>query len=204
VQVKLLRVLETRQFRPLGTTVNKTVDVRIIAATNRNLREEIQKGTFREDLFHRLSRIEIHLPPLRNRPEDIPLLIRAFLEEYSEKIGKRAKGLSRQAQKALQTHSWRGNIRELKNAVEGALLMCQKDFIDLCDLPKTLQSKSSVEAPPASADEGRILTLEEAEREHIVHVLTLTQHNLRRAAALLDISRSTLYQKLKRYDIQIR
>ena len=203
VQAKLLRVLETRQFRPLGATDNRTVDVRIIAATNRDLRDAIQTGAFREDLFHRLSRIEIHLPPLRRRPEDIPLLIRAFLMEYAEKIGKKAKGLSREAQKALQTHAWPGNIRELKNVVEGALLMCQKDFIDIVDLPKGLQVDSGPAAAPPLGGE-RILTLEQAEREHIVYVLAFAQQNLRKTAALLDISRSTLYQKLKRYGIPVR
>jgi DNA-binding NtrC family response regulator len=203
VQAKLLRVLETREFRPLGATENRTVDVRVIAATNRIPREEIRRGTFREDLFHRLSRIEIRLPPLRDRREDIPLLIRSFLEEYSEKIGKKVKGLSQRAQKALQIHPWQGNVRQLKNVVESAFLMSQKDFIDLVDLPKNFNGETDGEHPRLPSAGGRVRTLHETEKAQIILALEETGNNLRQTAKILDISRSTLYEKIRKHGIVI-
>lgn len=204
VQAKLLRVLETRQFRPLGSTVGRSVDVRVIAASNRNLREEIRKGAFREDLFHRLSRIEIHLPPLTSRAEDIPLLIRFFLEKYAKKFGKRIKGVSRQAQKLLMTYHWPGNVRELKNVLESSMIMCQKEFIDIVDLPKNLQKHLAAESESPFFRSDQIRTLQNLESEYISYLMKANDYNIRKTAKILDISRSTLYEKLKKYQISVQ
>jgi len=197
----LLRVLETHCFRPLGSTEDRRVEVRIVAATNRNLRDEIGKKAFREDLFHRLSKIEIHLPPLKNRPEDIPLLVRHFLEKYSEKIHKRVKGVSRQAQKLILTYPWPGNVRELKNAVESALIMCKKEFIDIPDLPKNLQAYVESESHLPFFRSDQIRTLQNLESEYISYLMKANENNIRKTAKSLGISRSTLYEKLKKYKI---
>jgi DNA-binding NtrC family response regulator len=139
VQAKLLRVLETRQFRPLGSNEVKYVNVRILAASNRNLAAAIKQNAFREDLYHRLNRVEIHLPPLRERPEDIPLLVRHFLYNSNKAYGKSVKGVSRDVQKLFLRYHWPGNIRELENVLQSAVLVSKKDFIDLADLPKNLR-----------------------------------------------------------------
>jgi len=201
VQAKLLRVLETRHFRPLGATDSRRVEVRVIAATNRHLRDEIKKGTFREDLFHRLSKIEIYLPPLKSRPEDIPLLVRFFLEKYAARIGKPVKGVSRQAQKRLLTYPWPGNVRELKNVVESAIVVCQKEFLDIVDLPKRFQGNQVSEAERPFFDGNRAATLKNLESEYIAYQMRLNGLNVRKTAKILNISRSTLYDKLKKYKI---
>ena len=203
VQAKLLRVLETNQFRPLGSTESRDVDVRVVAATNRNLREEIKRGAFREDLFHRLSRIEVYLPPLKSRVEDIPLLIRFFLEKYSKKFGKRIKGVSRQAQKLLLTYHWPGHVRDLKNVLESAMITCQKEFIDIIDLPQNLQKYVASESERPFFKSDQIRTLQNLESEYISYLMKANENNIRKTAKILDISRSTLYEKLKKYRISV-
>jgi len=202
IQAKLLRVLEYRQFRPLGSNENRKVDVRVIAATSRNLREAIKSGNFREDLFHRLNRVEIHLPPLRERSEDIPLLIRYFLDLYSDQFNKPLKGVSRQVQKLFQQYRWPGNVRELENVLERASMLCKKDFIDIGDLPKYLQDyvPSTHEIP--FVDKERLSTLNELEKEYILYLLKTTKNNLRKTAKILNVSRTTLYNKLRKYSIE--
>lgn len=202
IQAKLLRVLEYRQFRPLGSNENRKVDVRVIAATSRNLREAIKSGNFREDLFHRLNRVEIHLPPLRERSEDIPLLIRYFLDLYSDQFNKPLKGVSRQVQKLFQQYRWPGNVRELENVLERASMLCKKDFIDIGDLPKYLQDyvPSTQEIP--FVDKERLSTLNELEKEYILYLLKTTKNNLRKTAKILNVSRTTLYNKLRKYSIE--
>jgi len=203
-QAKLLRVLEQHQFRPLGSNQTKSVDVRVIAATSRNLREGIKKGTFREDLFHRLNKVEIHLPPLRKRPEDIPLLTRYFLNRYNRKFSKEIKGISRRVQKLFQRYQWPGNIRELENVLESVSILTKKDFIDIQNLPKYLQEYfESLDKIPY-IEKQKLSTLEDLEREYIIHVLKLTENNLRKAAKILDISRTTLYNKIKKYFIEYK
>jgi len=201
-QAKLLRVLEQRQFRPLGSNETRTVDVRILAATSKDLREGIKKGTFREDLFHRLNKVEIFLHPLRKRTEDIPLLVRHFIHIYSRDLSKDLKGISREAQKLFHKYSWPGNVRELENVLESASILTRKNYIDIPDLPKYLREfYDSLDKIPYIEKE-ELSTLEDLEKDYISHVMKLTENNLRKTAKILDISRTTLYSKLKKYGIR--
>ncbi len=202
IQAKLLRVLENRQFRPLGSNENRKVDVRIIAATSRNLREGIKSGNFREDLFHRLNKVEIHLPPLRERSEDIPPLVRHMLERYSAQFGKPLKGVSRQVQKLFQQYRWPGNVRELENVLERASMLCRKDFIDIEDLPKYLQDYVPSNDQIPFVEKARLSTLNELEKEYILYLLKKTNNNLRKTAKILNVSRTTLYNKIRKYSIE--
>lgn len=204
VQSKLLRVLDYHQFRPLGSNITKTVDVKVIAITNRDLRDMVRRGLFREDLYHRLNKLEIHIPPLRERREDIPLLVRYFLALSRKRLSKNLKGISRQAQKVFLQYEWPGNVRELKNVIESAALMAKKDFLDISDLPKYLQKTSSSTSRIPLIDRTRLTTLDELEKEYISHLLKITENNLRKTAGILKISRTTLYNKLKKYEIPIR
>jgi len=201
VQAKLLRVLEYHHFRPLGSNQNKKVRVKVIAATSRNLRENTKRGTFREDLFHRLNKVEINLPPLRERLEDIPLLTRHFLHYFNQQFRKNIKGISRRVQKIFNLYKWPGNVRELENVLERASMLCLKEFIDIQDLPSYLQEFSpGIEEIPV-IDKRQLATLDELEKEYIIFLLKKTKHNLRKTAKILNISRTTLYNKLKKYDI---
>jgi DNA-binding NtrC family response regulator len=201
IQAKLLRVLEQHEFRPLGSTETKKVNVRVIAATSRNLREGIQEGTFREDLFHRLNKVEIHLPPLRERTEDIPLLARYFLNEYSKSFNKELKGISQKVQKLFLKYEWPGNVRELENVLERAAMLAKSHFIDVSDLPQYLQdSLPSLTKIPFLSKE-HLSTLDELEKEYIIYLLNLVGNNMKKTAKILNISRTTLYNKLKKYDI---
>jgi DNA-binding NtrC family response regulator len=202
IQAKLLRVLEHRQFRPLGSNKTRSVNVRVIAATSKDLREGIKEGMFREDLFHRLNKVEIFLHPLRERTEDIPLLVRYFVNINSKALSKSVKGISREAQKLFQKYPWPGNVRELENVLERASMLTRKDYIDVPDLPKYLQDfYDSLEQIPFIEKE-KLSTLEDLEKDYITHVMKLTENNLRKTAKILDISRTTLYTKLKKYGIR--
>ncbi len=201
VQSKLLRVLESREFRPLGAQESRRVEVRVLAATNRDLDDMVSSGAFREDLFHRLNKVMIELPPLRERPEDITLLTRHFIQTFNDKFSKNVKGVSRDAQKVFLRYSWPGNIRELKNVIEGAAMLCRKDFLDIPDLPKYLREfvPASKNLPPAAV--SRLSTLDDLEKEYITYLLKLTKGNLRKTAGILGISRTTLYNKIHKYAI---
>lgn len=201
LQAKLLRVLENRQFRPLGSNENRSVNVRVISATGRNLREGIKNGAFREDLFHRLNRVEIHIPPVKERLDDIPLLVRYFLEGFRKKTGKQVMGVSREVQKFFLRHEWPGNVRELVNVLESAALVCKRDFIDIPDLPQNLQGTLSAKGRVSFIEEGRLSTLDSLEKDYIIYVLKTTNNNLKKAAQILGISRTTLYNKLAKYDL---
>jgi DNA-binding NtrC family response regulator len=201
VQAKLLRVLENRQFRPLGSNEVRHADVRVIAATNRDLAQSIKAGIFREDLLHRLNRVAIHIPPLRERMEDIPLLIRHFLEILNKAYGKNLKGVSRDVQKLFHRLSWPGNVRELENALQSAAMVTKKDFIDLGDLPKGLREAAAApRRAPIAFGEG-LATLDDVERDYIAYVLKSAGHNLKKAAGILGVSRTTLYNKLAKYGL---
>jgi len=201
VQAKLLRVLEYHQFRPLGSNKPKKVDVKVIAATSKNLREEIKRGAFRDDLFHRLSKVEIHLPPLRERTEDLPLLVRYFLSRYNKRFSKHIKGVSRQVQKLFHRYGWPGNIRELENSLERAVIISKKEFIDITDLPEYLQEYSSEKSSIPFLRPENLTTLDALEKEYIAFLLMKTENNVKRTAAILNISRTTLYSKLRKYNI---
>jgi len=201
IQAKLLRVLEQHEFRPLGSNETKKVEVRVIAATSRNLREGIQEGTFREDLYHRLNKVEIHLPPLRERSEDIPLLARFFINVYSGSFHKELLGISQKVQKLFLKYEWPGNVRELENVLERAAMLTKSHFIDISDLPQYLQDSlpSLTKIPFLSKD--HLSTLDELEKEYIIYLLNLVGNNLKKTAKILNISRTTLYNKLKKYGI---
>jgi DNA-binding NtrC family response regulator len=201
VQAKLLRFLENRQFRPLGSNEVRTVNVRIIAATNRDLPGLIRQGAFREDLFHRLNRVEIRIPPLRERPEDLPLLVRHFLDGMNRAFDKAVKGLSRDVQKAFLKYDWPGNVRELENVLQSATMTTQKDFIDVADLPKSLRDQAASRTRPVFSGRDGLSTLEDLEKEYIAYLLKLTGFNLKRTAKVLNISRTTLYNKMTKYGI---
>lgn len=202
VQAKLLRVLESREFRPLGASESTTVEVRVLAATNRDLAERVRAGAFREDLLHRLNKVVIELPPLRERLEDIPLLVRHFLQAANKSFGKSVRGVSREVQKLFLKYGWPGNVRELANVLESAVLLCKKDFIDLANLPKYLRDFIPPEGAAAFAGRGQLSSLQDLERDYIAYLLKVTKGNLRQTAKILAISRTTLYNKLAKYGIR--
>ena len=201
VQAKLLRVLENHQFRPLGANENRTIDVRVITATNRDLGEAIRNNTFREDLFHRLNRVEIHLPPLRERLEDVSLLVRHFVQTHSKDLPRSVRGVSRDVQKIFLKYGWPGNVRELENVLESASMMCKKDFIDVPNLPKHLRDFEAPEGGLSFLRKENLSTLESLEKEYIAYLLKVTKNNLRRTAKILGISRTTLYNKLAKFKL---
>jgi DNA-binding NtrC family response regulator len=168
----------------------------VIAATNRDLRSEVLAGRFREDLFYRLSSIEIHVPGLTERPEDIPVLVQHFLKKYSQAYAKPFHGLSRRAQLALVRHDWPGNVRELENVISSAAITASADFIDVADLPEHLQKPRN--RAGASEQSWRPLPLDEVRRMHMQKVLEMCEGNRVRAAQVLGIGRTSLYRFLKR------
>jgi DNA-binding NtrC family response regulator len=193
MQAKLLRVIQNREIQRVGSPEVRQVNVRLIAATNRDLRAEVLAGRFREDLFYRLSSIQIRIPSLTERLEDIPLLVQYLLKKYNEAYGKKIAGLTRRAQAVLLQHSWPGNVRELENVISSACITATGDFIDLSDLPENLQYRG----PRAEGDQWRPLSLEEVRKQHIRRVLEMCQGNRLRAAQVLGIGRTSLYRYLK-------
>ena len=192
-QAKLLRILQSQELQRVGSPVTSTVDVHVIAATNRNVRELTAEGKFREDLFYRLSMIEIQLPPLADRKEDLPLLQRHFLQHFSTKYGKRLDGISRRAQILLTRHSWPGNVRELENVIGNACIMAQGKIVSDSDLPEAIRVLM------ARPDKGTgFMTLEEVQSRHFEYILKLVEGNKARAAKILGVSRATIYDMLAR------
>jgi DNA-binding NtrC family response regulator len=179
----------------------KQVNVRLIAATNRDLRAEVLAGRFREDLFYRLSSIQIRIPSLAERLEDVPLLVQFFLRKYNDAYGKNIAGLTRRAQAALLQHPWPGNVRELENVISSAAITATGDFIDLADLAEQLQHRQS---RGVTGEEWRPLSLDDVRKVHIQRVLAMCQGNRLRAAQILGIGRTSLYRYLKRdgYDVE--
>ena len=198
LQAKLLRVLETGEYIKVGDTKPTKIDVRIVSATNRNLKEEIANSNFREDLYFRLSVFHLHLPPLRERREDIPELAAAFLKFFAAKMGKQVKGFAADCQAWMQSYAWPGNVRELRNVIERALIICD-DYITLDDMPLDFRSSTL----SGSAADGDDFELAEAERRHIQRVLQYTKGNKAEAARLLKIGLTTLYRKIEEYGINI-
>ena len=201
MQAKLLRVIQNREIQRVGSPEVRQVTVRLIAATNRDLRAEVLAGRFREDLFYRLSSIQIRVPSLTERLEDIPLLVHYFLKKYNDVYGKNISGLTRRAQTVLLQHSWPGNVRELENVIATAAITATGDFIDLGDLPEHLQRRVS---HPLESDDWRPLSLDEVRKLHIQRVLELCQGNRLRAAQILGIGRTSLYRYLKRDGVDVR
>ncbi len=195
MQAKLLRVVQNREIQRVGSPEIRRVEVRLIAATNRDLRSEVAAGRFREDLFYRLSTIQIRIPSLAQRLEDIPALITFLIKKYNAAYGKQIQGLTRRAQMVLLQHPWPGNVRELENVISSASLVAVNDFIDVHDLPEQLQKPDRALTPAKS---WRPLPLQDVRREHIERVLELCSGNRVRAAQMLGIGRTSLYRYLKR------
>jgi two-component system, NtrC family, response regulator AtoC len=194
LQVDLLRVLETRQFTRVGGNETITVDVRIVAATNRDLEKAVAEGRFRDDLFYRLNVIPITLPPLRDRREDIPLLVEHFLERMSAELGRKVDGVSRDAMAMLMSHPFPGNVRELRNLVERAMVCASGPILQAADFGLTAAGATG------AADAGA--TLEDVERRHIAAVLEQTGGNVSQSARILHIDRVTLYNKIRKYGLR--
>jgi DNA-binding NtrC family response regulator len=201
VQAKFLRVLQEREYQRLGGARTLKADVRVLAASNRNLRAAIAQGSFREDLYYRLAVFEIALPPLRERPEDIPLLVEAFLEEIGRTIGRPAGGLSRQAHDTLVAHRWPGNVRELRNAVERAVILCEGGLITNEHLPLGVGSPPEPPQAATAAPAGGPLTLDAAERDLILQALARAGNNKSKAARFLGLTRAQLRSRIEKHGL---
>ncbi|TWT98120.1 Transcriptional regulatory protein ZraR [Botrimarina colliarenosi] len=205
IQAKFLRVLEGHPFERVGGNKAITVDVRVIAATNRDLEQQVAEGAFRRDLYFRLHVLEIVVPPLRKRTEDIPVLAEFFLERYNTETGRRLTGYTTRAMEAMLSYRWPGNVREMKNVVERAVVLTRGDIIDVDDLVlSTLKTSGDTEAemPQGKAGAYEPIPLEEVERRHILATLKSTGWNKSRSANILGIERSTLDRKIRRYELK--
>jgi two-component system nitrogen regulation response regulator NtrX len=208
-QAKVLRVLQEGEVERLGSARTIKVDVRVIAATNKNLEEEIEKGHFREDLYFRLAVIPIHVPALRDRPEDVPQLIRHYLDTFSRENNARPRRMTPAAMEALQRYRWKGNIRELRNTVERLLIMTPGDTIDVTDLPGAVRSpappttsRASTAADPEATRAGTLREFKDStERSYLVAKLRENAWNISKTAEVIDTPRSNLYKKLEQYQI---
>src|SRR5262245_57838440 len=205
-QAKVLRVLQEGEVERLGSARTIKVDVRVIAATNKNLEEEIEKAHFREDLYFRLAVIPIYVPPLRERPEDIPQLVKHYMEYFSRENNARPKRVTPAAVEALQRYRWKGNIRELRNTVERLIIMTGGDTIDVADLPGTLRSPAAATSRTgADTEQAKAGTLREfkdsSERAYLVAKLRENGWNISKTAEVIDTPRSNLYKKLEQYQI---
>jgi transcriptional regulator with GAF, ATPase, and Fis domain len=199
MQVKLLRVLQEKEFERIGSNTTLKIDVRIIAATNRDLEKEIEEGRFRLDLFYRLNILPIHLPPLRERKEDIPLLAAHFIKIFSEKTRKPISGISDSQMKKLMDYSWPGNIRELQNLLERTILLAKLNFIDEIWLPEVKQKQNLQEVF------SKMKTIDEIQRDHVMSVLKLCNERISGhggAAEVLNLPPSTLTARMKKLGIQ--
>jgi DNA-binding NtrC family response regulator len=206
LQVKLLRFLGERTFERVGSNKTLTADVRLIAATNKNLEELVKAGSFREDLFFRLRVVEIHLPPLRERPGDIPLLAQRFLREFARENGKAVNDFTADALEWLMNYSWPGNVRELRTAIEHAVVLCRGEKISARDLPRQI-SGGVRGGPGGRTDEAQLfarndLTVKEAEKQLIIHALKETNGNRTLAAKKVGMSRRTFHRKLHTYHLE--
>jgi len=197
IQVKLLRVLQDWEVRPLGDTKSEKVDVRVIAATNSSVEEALREGKLRYDLYYRLSFVYIKLPPLRDRIDDLPLLVEHLIQMYNRQFKRKIKGITPEALEVLSYHQWPGNVRELENIIGRAFALSQGDVITLSDLPPELRDGREL-----SPSEG-IMSVKEAEKELIQRALEETRGNKSKAAKLLGIGRKTLYVKIKKYNIKL-
>jgi two-component system response regulator AtoC len=201
LQLDLLRVLEERRIQRVGGNEPVDVDVRVVAATNRDLGKAVAAGQFREELFYRLNVIPITLPPLRERKEDLPLLVQHFLSRLSSELGRRVDGVSREAMAALAVYGWPGNVRELRNVLERGAVVAKGPLIQVADLGLPV-SASAAAGGRGDGGGGEPVSLEEVERRHVAAVLAWTNGNVTQAARVLGIDRMTLYNKMKRYGLR--
>jgi transcriptional regulator with PAS, ATPase and Fis domain len=195
-QVKILRAIESQEFERLGGKETLKVDVRIISATNQDLEKKINEGTFREDLYYRLNVISIFIPPLRERKEDLMLLVDHFITKANQKCGKSTKGITTEVKDIIFNYDWPGNVRELENMIERGVVLSRTDVIDKSDLPYfgLIKSKEVISSPN--------LSLREMEKNHILNTLRMADWNLGKAAEILGIHRNTLRLKMKEYGIE--
>jgi DNA-binding NtrC family response regulator len=201
LQAKLLRVLEDKEVRPLGANQSEKVDTRVLSASNQHLEELVRTGKFRQDLFYRLNVIRIELPPLRERREDIPLLVNHFIVKFSNDAKRRVEGIQPDALAALKSHDWPGNIRELEHTIERAILLGKRAEIGLEDLPAHLIARGE-SAFMLGQGLAKQLTLRDLERDYIGKILESTQGNKTEAARILGVDRTTLYRKLEEYKLK--
>jgi DNA-binding NtrC family response regulator len=200
-QAKLLRVLQNQEVLRVGSLTARKVEVRVVAATNRDLHTEIAEKRFREDLYYRLSMVEIHVPALQDRKEDLPLLERHFVARFAAQYGKEISGLTRRAQIRLALHSWPGNVRELENVIGHACMMALGDTIDVQDLPPYLQAGGSVQEGVTLDTASDVGTLEDQERQLILRAMQSAGGNQSEAARMLRIGRDALRYKLKKHNL---
>lgn len=199
LQVKLLRAIEQREITPVGTTNPISIDVRIIASTNRDLQKEVREGRFRQDLYYRLNVVEIHLPSLAERKSDIPLLVDHFVKKHAVQMRKNIKGVNNEVMRLLMQHNWKGEIRELENIIERAVIFCDGEYITLQDLPDFLHTDSNI---TASSTRGSLETaMNDFERQYILMVLRQNNFNKEKAIKELNISLPTLYRRIKSLNI---
>ncbi|HEV8721347.1 MAG TPA: sigma 54-interacting transcriptional regulator [Candidatus Binatia bacterium] len=198
LQVKLLRALEAKEILPIGSTTPRRIDVRVLAATNRNLNKEVEAGRFREDLFYRLNIMEIHIPPLRERPEDIPLLVSHFIERHNPELKRSFQGIEEDAVRILMSLPWKGNVRELDNVIEHTMILADGGKITIKDLPASVVASSQGNAAFTFNLKD---ALRQFEKQHILRALEQAGQDRKEAAKLLDISLSSLYRKIEELEI---
>jgi transcriptional regulator with PAS, ATPase and Fis domain len=198
LQVKLLRALEAKEILPIGSTTPRRIDVRVLAATNRNLNKEVEAGRFREDLFYRLNIMEIYIPPLKDRPEDIPLLVDHFIKRHNPELKRAFQGIEEDAVRVLMSLPWKGNVRELDNVIEHTMILADGENITMKDLPASVVASSQ-------GNTAFTFNLKDAlrqfEKQHILRALEQAGQDRKEAAKLLDISLSSLYRKIEELEI---
>ncbi|MCE1190012.1 MAG: sigma-54 dependent transcriptional regulator [Ignavibacteria bacterium] len=201
LQVKLLRVLQEKECTPVGSAIPFPINIRFLASTNRNLQEEISKSKFREDLYYRLNVVEINLPSLKQRRDDIPILVDHFINKYRHEIGKNIRGVEPGTLRAIMNYDWRGEVRELENAIERAVIFAKGELITTNDLPDTLRSMKDIPLPEkvGSLDEF----MKRVEKEFIIRALETCNYDKEKAASALNLGLSTLYRKIKDLEIEI-
>jgi DNA-binding NtrC family response regulator len=201
LQVKLLRVLQERQFEPVGSNKTETIDTRIITATNTDLAKEVKQGRFREDLYYRINVVTIELPPLKERIGDVPLLARHFLQLYSSLHNKKKLGITEPALGSLERYNWPGNVRELENVMERAVLLSKNKFVDIEDLPEVIRNHQAQQIASEYAGLSLKQALAEPEKNIIRQALEANRWNRQQTADVLDINRTTLFKKMKQYGL---
>lgn len=198
IQVKLLRAIEMKEIKPIGSASLVRVDARILSATNKDLVREIEEGNFREDLYYRLNIVEIHLPSLEERKDDIPLLVDYFIRKYNRELKRKVLGVDNETMRAFTNYRWRGEVRELENVIERAVLLCDGDYITLKDLPHNVFSKVSTQYP----DELKA-AVKNFEKQHILSILKRTNNDKSKCAEILGIGLSSLYRKIDELGITL-
>ncbi len=206
LQAKILRVIQEKEFERVGGNEVIRTDVRILSATNRDLRDAVENKEFREDLFYRLSSFPIIIPPIRERRSDIVILLKHFMKEFSNKLGKEIKGFTKQAMEYLYEYEWPGNVRELENTIERCIILCDSDVIDIDVLPAQIKSNNGFENVQFDAglfaDDSHIVPFEKLKEEAIRHALKVTEGNIVEAARKLHVGRATFYRLMEKYQIE--